>query len=46
MIGVEDSLVGYAALEKHTDLIYIYENEIVFKNNDCFLFDDFSRLFA
>lgn len=46
IIGVEDSMVGYAALKNHTDLIYIYENEIVFKNNDCFLFDDFSRLFA
>ena len=36
MIGIEDSMVGYSALKHHTDLIYIYENEKLFKNNDCF----------
>ena len=45
VIGIEDSMVGYTALKNHTDLIYMYENEVVFKSNDCFLFDDFSRLF-
>lgn len=44
MIGIEDSVVGYSALKLHTDLIYIYENEQLFKKNDCFLFDDFMRL--
>ena len=35
-------MVGYKALKEHTDLIYIYNNETIFKNNDCYLFDDFS----
>jgi HAD superfamily hydrolase (TIGR01509 family) len=43
-IGFEDSMVGYNSLKKHTDLIYIYDNEEIFKNNDCYLFDDFIRL--
>ena len=44
IIGIEDSMVGYKALKEHTDLIYIYNNEIVFKNNDCYLFDDYIQL--
>jgi dTDP-4-dehydrorhamnose reductase len=44
IIGIEDSMVGYKALKKHTDLIYIYNNETIFKNNDCFLFNDFSQI--
>jgi dTDP-4-dehydrorhamnose reductase len=31
IIGLEDSMVGYNALKHHTDLIYIYDNEIIFK---------------
>jgi dTDP-4-dehydrorhamnose reductase len=41
IIGIEDSMVGYKALKEHTDLIYIYNNETIFKNNDCYLFNDF-----
>ena len=42
IIGFEDSMVGYTALKHHTDLIYIYDNENIFKNNDCYLFDDYN----
>jgi len=42
ILGIEDSSVGYHALKSVTDLIYIYKNEILFQNNDCFLFDDYS----
>ena len=41
MIGFEDSMVGYNALKKHTDLIYIYGNERIFTHYDCYLFDDY-----
>ena len=44
IIGFEDSIVGYNALKHHTDLIYIYDNETIFKNNDCYLFDDYNNL--
>lgn len=44
IIGIEDSMVGYKALKEHTDLIYIYNNETIFKNYDCFLFDDYIQL--
>ncbi len=44
IFGIEDSMVGYKALKKHTDLIYIYDNEPIFKNNDCYLFNDFNVL--
>jgi len=42
IIGIEDSMVGYKALKPCTDLIYIYNNEAIFKKEDCYLFDDFS----
>jgi dTDP-4-dehydrorhamnose reductase len=42
IIGFEDSMIGYKALKPLTDLIYIYNNEDIFKIEDCFLFDDFS----
>jgi beta-phosphoglucomutase-like phosphatase (HAD superfamily) len=42
VIGFEDSMVGYNALKHHTDLIYVYNNDNIFKNNDCYLFDDYS----
>ena len=45
IIGIEDSMVGYQSLKSVTDLIYIYKNELLFKNNDCYLFDDFNVLF-
>ena len=44
VIGFEDSMVGYNALKYHTDLIYIYDNENIFKNNDCYLFDDYKTI--
>jgi len=44
IIGYEDSMVGYNALKKHTDFIYIYDNETIFNNNDCYLFDDYNDL--
>jgi dTDP-4-dehydrorhamnose reductase len=44
IIGFEDSMVGYKALTPLTDLIYIYNNEQLFKNNDCYLIDDFKLL--
>jgi dTDP-4-dehydrorhamnose reductase len=42
IIGFEDSLVGYHSLKFITDIIYIYDNEKLFKNNDCFLFDNYN----
>jgi HAD superfamily hydrolase (TIGR01549 family) len=42
IIGIEDSMVGYKALKPCTDLIYIYNNESIFKKEDCYLLDDFS----
>jgi dTDP-4-dehydrorhamnose reductase len=44
IIGIEDSFVGVCALKSVTELIYIYENEDVFKKNDCYLFDDYNML--
>jgi beta-phosphoglucomutase-like phosphatase (HAD superfamily) len=44
ILGMEDSMVGYQSLKSVTDLIYIYKNELLFKNNDCYLFDDFNTL--
>ena len=43
VIGFEDSMVGYTALKGCTDLIYIHNNESIFKNNDCYLFDDYKQ---
>jgi dTDP-4-dehydrorhamnose reductase/beta-phosphoglucomutase-like phosphatase (HAD superfamily) len=44
IIGIEDSMVGYNALKCITDIIYIYNNETVFKNNDCYIFDDYVQI--
>ena len=46
MIGFEDSVIGYNALKHHTDCIYIYGSETIFKNNDCYLLDDYMRRFV
>jgi len=46
LVGIEDSMVGYTSLKKCTDLIYIYNNQFVFKNNDCYLFDDFNAVYS
>ena len=45
IIGFEDSMVGYNSLKHHTDLIYVYKNEALFKQNDCYLFDDYTNVF-
>lgn len=45
IIGFEDSMVGYNSLKNITDIIYIYNNECLFKNNDCYLFDDYLEIF-
>lgn len=44
IIGFEDSMVGYTALKYHTNIIYIFNNENIFKNEDCYLFDDYDNL--
>ena len=44
IIGIEDSLVGYNSLKSVADIIYIFDNETVFKKNDCYLFDDYNIL--
>jgi dTDP-4-dehydrorhamnose reductase len=46
IIGIEDTFVGYNALKPITDIIYIYENEQLYKKNDCYLFDDYNQLYA
>lgn len=44
IIGIEDSTVGYKSLKHITDLIYIYNNNILFNSYDCYLFDDFLQI--
>jgi dTDP-4-dehydrorhamnose reductase/beta-phosphoglucomutase-like phosphatase (HAD superfamily) len=44
IIGIEDSLVGYNSVKQVTDIVFIYNNDTIFKNNDCFIFDDFEVL--
>lgn len=44
IIGIEDSYVGFDSLKNITDKIYIYNNEKIFKNEDCFYFDDFNQI--
>lgn len=44
IIGIENSMVGFSSLKCVTDKIYIYNNLEVFKNNDCYLFDNFTQL--
>ena len=44
IIGIEDSMVGYKSLTGITDLIYMYNNEKIFKTYDCYLLDDFMDL--
>jgi len=45
ILGFEDSMVGYNAIKSITDIIYIYNNEVLFKNNDSYLFDDYIQIF-
>ena len=44
IIGFEDSLVGYNSVKQVTDIIFIYNNDTIFKSNDCYIFDDFKVL--
>jgi HAD superfamily hydrolase (TIGR01509 family) len=44
IVGFEDSVVGYNALKNITDIIYVFDNEDIFKNKDCFLLNDFRQL--
>ena len=44
IIGIEDSMVGYNSLKCLTNVIYIYDNDSIFKNNDCFLFNDYLHI--
>lgn len=44
IIGIEDSMVGFSSLKEVTDLIFIYNNDDVFKNNDCYIFNDFTQI--
>jgi dTDP-4-dehydrorhamnose reductase/beta-phosphoglucomutase-like phosphatase (HAD superfamily) len=44
IIGFEDSFVGYNSLKQVTDIIFIYNNDTIFKTNDCFIFNDFEVL--
>lgn len=44
IIGIEDSLVGYNSVKQLTDIVFIYDNDTIFKNNDCYLFNDFKVL--
>lgn len=46
IIGFEDSMVGHNALKPHTDIIYIYNNQTIFNNNDCYLFNDYNNIFT
>ncbi len=46
IIGIEDTLSGFFALKKVTDIIYINSNIKIFKNEDCWLFNNFEQLFT
>jgi dTDP-4-dehydrorhamnose reductase len=45
IIAIEDSYTGYKSIKDITDLVYIFNNEQVFKHNDCFLFVDFDEIY-
>ena len=44
IIGFEDSMVGYKSLKTITDVIYIFDNDSIFKTNDCYIFDDYLNI--
>ena len=44
IVGIEDSEVGFKALKDVTPLIFMVDNYNVFKNNDCYIFNDYSQL--
>ena len=44
IVGIEDSEVGFKALKDVTPLIFMVDNYNVFKNNDCYIFNDYIQL--
>jgi HAD superfamily hydrolase (TIGR01509 family) len=44
VIGIEDSEVGFKALKDVTSLIFMVNNDNIFKNNDCYIFNDYVQL--
>lgn len=44
IIGFEDSMVGYKSLKTITDVIYIFDNDSIFKTNDCYIFNDYLNI--
>ena len=44
IIGIEDTLSGFEALKGVTDIIYIFNNDNVFKTEDCYIFNDYNQL--
>jgi len=45
-IGIEDSIVGFKSLKSVTNYIYIFNNKSLFKNEDCYLFDNYSIFYS
>ncbi|MAU37498.1 MAG: hypothetical protein CMD14_09075 [Flavobacteriales bacterium] len=44
IIGIEDSNVGFNSLKNVANIIYIFNNEEIYKKNDCYLFDDYNQI--
>ena len=44
IVGIEDSEVGFKALKDVTSLIFMVNNDNIFKNNDCYIFNDYVQL--
>lgn len=40
----EDSLVGYNSVIQVTDIVFIYNNDTIFKSDHCYIFDDLEVL--
>ena len=45
IIGIEDTEAGYNSLKNVTNNIYIYNNNYLFKKEDCYLFNNFKTIF-
>jgi len=44
IIGIEDSLAGYCAVSTITPLVFIYNSLEIFKQENCYLFNDYKDL--
>lgn len=44
IVGIEDTYSGFLALKNITNIIFINNNINLFKNEDCYLFDDFNQI--